>query len=567
MANILGISNDAAQTLQFGQSQGLFDAGSKNVLYIFAPRNFGVHQRRPLVYAFDDNVVDKAAHLVNSAASSSGIGAALSGFLQDPQVLSSVRPAFTGGITTNLSYLQDWWTFLLVVNNDRPRAVQAAGFNTDTTIFSSLQNNRIIYQGFFVGEEPVNTLTMHGSQPTYNWNVRMMITHKTVINHTNSFGNQSTGRTDVVADTDWVSGVTSQISEAGKSLHFNTPGHILKNTDMQPDGTMVSLGDMYYDHIHAEMATQSIAAAQSVPTNNIAAIVKGIVSANETVLTESAVGTLRHSYIGNDLTTTRDLFSSTFTNALGGTASNLDVIGFKPNDLVTLEVVRSRYHPDVQPILPPKQTMADIIDPSENSPSSVFSSMLTQIIPTILSNAGMGALAFSYDSRYDMWQVTYSSFLYTMTDAEKAQRINAVRVKLIKEIFPLLMVRGDFSLKAYMSTGALSRCILNFYCDSPTTAMFETPTIAGGLLSNMVADSTILGGNAMELTQFVGRITNDSIDRAEHRGMDHAQFTMNAVNSMANPINPIGAVNQGQSSNINNEPIVSIFDSLPMKGL
>lgn len=490
-------------------NNAIYNTGDKPVLYLIPPKNWGTQVRRPLVYNFNDNFIDEAASVCKKALDKGSMY--IDAFLNRPDVLSTVVPSATG-ILTDFRHLSNMWTFIFIVSGDKPRNVAiSTGFNTNPTFTNSLMGNRIIYTGFFINDEPINTVNFGTATPTINPNAELIITHKTVINVASVYGNMGRHtRSDVVGDVDVVHGLVANITDtANNQLHFITPDKLHDSVDIAADGkSMLTWGNGSDNVVFSSMSPVPVASANSVPRANLSLIFNSQIETDKNILANSVGnGTLRSGPNDDELYSPADIYHSNMQTHLNSGTSAADHVGLKTNQIVSLAYLDSMYNPIVQPIATPYNSQMGILDQCTNSAVTVYSSLVTQIVPTMLVNRGFGMIAFAYDSYHNKWSWEGYSLLIPADDAATNAKIIAIQQDLMQQIFPILSQRGPFALYATITTGHVSRCILNFYCDNEVnTGAYETPTIAGGILSNMLGDNNIYTHNTSGFSQLVSRL-------------------------------------------------------------
>ena len=485
--------------------------GHKAVLYIFSPRPFSPQVRRSLMYKFHDRFVNAASDMLHRGGPSPS---KIRSLLADPSTYDVAMPCDVDNGITRMDYLGDNWTFLLIVNGETPRRpMMAAGFEDvkPASYFTetSMQDNRAVYYGYCM-DEPVNQVTMSRGSPTVNPNARLIITHKTFVHQHTGWGPNGilTPRFDVVSNTDVIDpGILALIST--RDLHKLTPDQLMRTSEASVDPftheRMVTslIGDL--DKINPHQPAFGIPANLSEPRENLKQLMNGIAHANETAFAVSRIGPMSEANLNPDLGIlgNQDFYTEAlvdrFTNMLPGSE-----MGLRENEIINMDLIMRRYNPEIQPYIINRATQWDVMDQTIRSPANLFSAMVMQAAPVLLTSAGLAEVSLSYDSYYDA-EIVYSvGHVASVAEVEKADALRAFLHMLKMNLFHIIKAaRGDFQIQLSLQNSGMSHCTLNFRCDNEiNTVPFEVPTIAGGLNSNLLGSVDLAAHNGEALAMF-----------------------------------------------------------------
>jgi hypothetical protein len=479
--------------------------GNKSQLFIFTPRHRGSQVIRPFAYRFSDNIINKTAESI-----ASGNDALFRQILLDPEISESLIPASNDTTHINMQYMSDNFTFVLVAHGmPRGRIIESYMPNTSC---------KTIYYGYFISP-PYNT-TFHGAAPTFDMQSMLVITHKTVINELpRSFGPVSAStRYDTVVDTNIVHPTTLRMmcDQSSGPMHVNSPDALFKFTDISSNGqhyTMLGEGTA----IQNQQSPISIAGSLQVPTRNVSNVLRCIKAASEHVQAEASIGTL--SPMSTQLFNL-DGISDVLGHHLKGISGTSYHTALKEDTPITLGDIDRQYNPDTVIVSAPKSGQYCPTDQSIISVRNIYSSLILSVVPTVLSNAVLQAIAFSYDSRptqfdqYGEFQIHAVSSAVDMTDYDLQKHTMACLHELKLGIFRHIRHScGDFSVHVNGDCTASSQCVLNFYSDSYVMSEpFEVPTVFGGMVTPLIAGGMTTQQNAHALADVANILTGGFID-------------------------------------------------------
>ena len=201
-----------------------------NVLYLMSPRRFHPQLRTSLIYTFDDRFLNRAEDVM-ARGSQDHTGPYIEDLLYSGQGNQVIKPYADVGDLIRMDQLSDYWTFLLIVDNDTVAPVASYDSpllqNQEALVSSPFADNRVIYYGFCMGEA-VAPLSLQMPEPTINWQVRVGIMHKTFVTKHESYGpmGRTPVRHDVVANQDFVHPDLANTIATSPDLYRLTPDQL-----------------------------------------------------------------------------------------------------------------------------------------------------------------------------------------------------------------------------------------------------------------------------------------------------------------------------------------------------
>lgn len=467
-------------------SGGLASSRSAKLILI-RPRNFQMQAKRPLIYNFDGNLMDRTLDAVKSAAIT-GDKMPMMSMLNDPMVLSSVKTSANPTYGVDVSRLSNHYTFMLIVDNDvLPGQVG----------ISSQHQNRTVYYGVCM-DEPINPIAVMGRHAV-NLAAMLMITHKTVIHGQNNWSGNGFGtRLTTTVDSDVFSPKYAQGISTDDKTALIRPEDLSSYTFVDARHNLMKV--MGEKQLIAGMTDPvQIANCLSVPKQNLSHILGGIIRGYQSSRVNEISGMPG---FGDD----EDMTNAVAANMR--TDNVMNRIGLSERELITMGLLKSRYDPEVVHI-DPTETPVGLANQAATSIPNIFASMLMSIVPSIIADMGLGHLGFIYDS-YRPGDVNWTAWgaFSTMTQMEMTTRARLVLNRLEVEVFPILLnSHGHFRLNSLFVCGGISRCNINFYDDAIlNTDYFEVPHVLGGLTSNLWADVNTAANNSLEYNNLLSML-------------------------------------------------------------
>ena len=489
--------------LQGIQSNNIGSTASA-VMWIISPRRYSMQMKRPLSYNFSGQFIDQAdsaIHKMSESQNPSGINAMVS----SPQWLKSIFPN-SAGHTINLDPLANSWTFLLIVNNDKSLAGGSG-------LVRSMSDNQHLYYGFFI-DEPVNTM-MHFGKTSFNPNAVMMITHKTLINKTptaSSYG--QTHNISIMADTDVVHPHIMRHLTSTPTL-MSRPEELFPAVNGQGDDVIVMQSESM---LLANQANPILVGSQlSIPHEHVSKILKGVANARGSLYAAASADQSWAMHESSALSIGRDNFNTLVEQNITD-QSRLTEMGLSIGKSVLFNDIISRYNPKIEVARQDLLPRYSPIDQQTTSARTIFSSMLTTVVPALMVEFKLVEIAFYYDSYHQtlrLFEEVPPAPIVPMHAEIVKTLVMGFNHRLVNEVLPILKLNhGDFVLQMNCSASSVTHITLNFLDDAiRTNEVFEVPTIFGGLNSSLISTAPVFDHNARELNHLISSLTDTPTDQ------------------------------------------------------
>lgn len=546
-------------------TQGLFQTGDQAILYVFMPahaRALSDQAQRPLGYSINDEFVNKAAEVVSNAAYNPGSSvSSIDNLFKDNSAMFTMRPASSPTAMIKMNQLSHNWRFVFVMTRDKN---SAGGMISSIHPMTKI---REIYYGFFT-EEPLNPTTMMSGRPVANPNALMTFTHKTCVEIMPSQGAAGLASKLYTRADDQVfnPNLLRAISTNPEQQYYIDPAHLAANLATNDTNDTFSTPGLT-NKVRDNGAASTLFSAMEQPHQNVKHIVKATFLGHEEQITKSRSALLHPGASGmfnnNPGFGSGGLIESVQAHLMkapsvfGGGKNSIDV-----NDVWSLGRLVQQFHAQIKPFREQGGLNYGFVDQSEMNPRNVFSSLLCSTVPSLLAMHGLSRLVFSVDTDHGMmvtdpYQNTrYIAFdsLYPITDETKAIQAQAVVNNLKSGIFAMMIAeQGDFNLYAQFSTGGISQVILNFKSNSmDTDAIYESPSIYGGLQSPMIGDTVASMNNSQQISMLVNALAGDSVFDTNPLGRGSGMGNNQPIVGPMDPSLTQGLLPPGSSMPMNN---------------
>ena len=479
-----------------GISGGTLTRASSAVLWIMPPRFYSNQFKRPALYNFTQGFIEQADEAVakwSQQTNPTGIRS----MAANPMWLQGIYPS-TKGHLIKTARLSGIWTFMMVVNNDNT----SFGGTQRTT-----GENQTLYFGHFIGE-PMNTVS-HG-RTTYNDAALMTFTHKTLVNRTRPVGThgvypqfQPMADVDIV-NRNLVGALTAQ------NEHFSL---------LRPEDLYVATSDDYNPVImrcESSLLEKNgdpipLETNLAIPRNNIEKVLFAVAKARGDLANDSLSGRRSNLVIG------RDAYRDQVEQNLRSNNHLVDM-GLQVHKSYTLGDIMQIYNPSI-PEPPPQdyQPRYTPLDQTVTSARTIFSSMMTSVVPAIMAEFMILEIAFDYDSytgQFKLFDETPFAMVIDMPEMMKRKYVEGFIYKLVNEVLPGPVANhGHFVLQMQCSCGGVSHININFLDDyTRTSEVFEVPTILGGLNSPLVGNDEAFRHNAGQLGGLINSLVEQPRD-------------------------------------------------------
>ena len=512
-----------------GVQNTLVGSTASAILWIIAPRLYSAQAKRPMIYNFGAEFVGRAEDAVSRMAENNG-RLKVDILTSSPALMcQTMTPSSEPSHVLDMRHLSTMWTFMLVVNNDK---VGPGG------IVRAMSDCQHLYYGMFL-EEPFNPNNHMGRQ-TFNPNAVLLITHKTLINKNTTIGAYGNDqRVDIMADFDVVHPtMINTISMNDTGMALLRPEDLYQSTTDDRDMTVMYNSSSLLEHQGDPLPINS---TFSVPRHNVYKVLSGVADARGMMEAETAAGRVLHF--------NQDSYRTLVDENIRDTVRQHDITGLRTNTPITLGSLISRYNPKCEIVQQDAMPHYNPIDQSVISGRNIFATMLTSVVPAMMSEFALADISFRYDSYNNVFELNEGSSpasLTPMSQADLMQRVRGFIFRMTHEILPIPKLNhGDYVLFMSCTCCGVTHINLNFLDSTIKTAdVFEVPTVLGGFNSSMIGNSTVFHNNARELTTLINSLVNNDTDRAPLGQFDHASLERSLKSYDQTLIQPFGSSSQ-----------------------
>lgn len=485
------------------QSPGDMVVG-KSTLFLFSPRQIVNHYKRPLQYNFNEQMTSSVIdNIVRSPGGGGGVNRVIA---STPNIQAAIVPTSTGGFDVHTSKYSDYWMFVLIIDDNAVRNV----------VMSNKLVTRTILIGI-CGQEPISHSGLSSMTPEQflNPNCPLVVTRQLKMTKyatatASGYGNRIVTNADsniVQYDQDiWNGGQFA----GGQSYFTLNPAQVDSLTTK--DGEYAS-SIVRHDQSINTLQHAAIQAELESPKKHITTILAGL---------ENGVSNLNYgSQIGNfgEQINHFDDVSYKYTNAVHDAFTEIDslhkVVGGDVMETyvqipMSIAQVMRQYAPKVFPILTPATTQADIIPQDILTPSNLFSSLVSAVLPTYLNAVGLSSIAFMYNSQMDFFQLLDIESALNLPQEVIRHRWDAFTYLIRNELFPVLSENaGPFDLQIRCAINGTVDVILNFldFDPLPIGAVYQENAVLGGIVSPLVGTMDHLRNNSVQLSHLIANVS------------------------------------------------------------
>ena len=487
-----------------------------NILYLIPPRKFHPQLRTALVYTFDDRFLNRAEDIM-ARGSQDRTGACIEDILYSGLGSQLIKPYADVGDLIRMDQLGDYWTFLLIVDNDAPAPVASYDsplLQNPGVLQSQFGENRVVYYGFCLGEA-VSPLSLQAPEPVINWQSPIYVTHRTFVSRHDSYGpmGRAPTRFDVVANQDFVDPGMMNLISTAPDLYRLTPDQLFHGfeTFRDPSGLIDTADFGGTSPINAKAARFAVDSQHADPKEHMKNLLYGVANAGDTVKRALSINAytpetdILRDDDGVDTEVVEDSISSRFRPQ-----NALDHVGLSPTGHITLETVRTRYQPHVQVFSRNRDVMSEVRDDlGATSPSALYSSLIVQAGMHLLQSSGLVSITLTYNSWSGILEPQTFAPVANMDETTQIERVRAFLSEFKRRILDPISEGGrHFNLNLSLQGSDVSRVVLNFLDDTMHTDVpFETASIAGGLGTSLVGTEGPMDQNTSGLNALVQRMT------------------------------------------------------------
>lgn len=456
-------------------------------LLLFSKKQFIDQYRRPMVYKFDRQVVDRVHEEVHDTTT---IGGKRSGKQSVSHACPGAIMPTAVGDHVNASQLSDSWTFVLIVDEASNSVLGSA--------------TRHIYSGFFApGEEPVASSLMGGSWIP-NMNAVFHTTHYTSLRSipTDIGQNGSSVSRGVVNDKDIVNGQLVQLLSPQQKQLMNADPTVLLHKRID-NGVSLYNGQetaVSPQPVESYNGNFGIDSTVNSPVDHLNRIVNAI--------TDTSIHLVSDDETFDPISAAPDIIGNVAERFRTGDIYMAQGM-VNPYKEFTLGEVVNRYGItlDVRVVQQPAAYQMDVIDTGPATRQNVAVSIITSLLPGLLIRHGVSDVAFSYTSwtPYDPngeMLISAADFLYGVTPNEQLLKLQNMKFDICDEFRNLIRSNfGDFSANVRCSITGETVTNIKLMDDNINTinAFNVVENRLGGIMNTAIADLNVVNTNAGQL--------------------------------------------------------------------
>lgn len=467
------------------------------ILILFSPRIIPDQTRRSYTYKFGEGFKSSLFDRIDAGLKGVPQNNIGSFMLDCPDARGAILPEARGQ-NINLKTFSNYWTFVLIVDNDTP----LGGKN-----FPTVMPSRTLYTGWCTGE-PV-TKKNFSSGHVLNEGCVLAVTHQTVLNMKQTFGYTGGYQgVDVMGDYDFAAGTVLQnMQNSSEAVYDLNPGTVVQS--VIPSQDMDGLIQVTSQAVAAKPKSLVIPTELNDPAQHLSHLVSQAVQTAK--VTANGFG-----YNGTpdfDIFSGGDTIMSTFGSLLGCATPSL-ISSLHPDQPFTIGEVVQKY-PDLQFQVSyiPAESQYDITSSAGVSARNVYTTILYSALPGILVQYGLSEIAFRYNSytreagglgsigdERGMFQLQNIASLYVCNQNELYAKWDSLQTYLKMTLFPIIKdTVGDFDLMVHCAVGGVSLINLNLFNFTAEQGFIETNNLLGGLNTSTVGEQGELTNNATQL--------------------------------------------------------------------
>ena len=489
---------------------GTINAGNAT-LFLFSPRNIIDHFKRPLVYNFNNEIIESITqNIIERPNYASSITNVLNG---TPSISQAIVPAGNGS-QLNTSMYSDHWMFVFIFDED-PRK----------NMVISAMSNKLTTRTILIGicaHEPISQSGLMSMTPEQflNQNCQLIVTKRLQMGKYQTAGaNGLTNKIKTVANDniihfdDNVWGASQQQFNEMNNFFTLKPFDVQNASDVNEMGSTScvdfgnSLNVKRYDKIYADLES---------PRRHMKELLSSVESGSMHNAFDEGAGGFSDGIGVAGFNNPSDDFRNCVVSSLKERHMSYNAsFGNNVSDItqtfLTIGMVMQTYHPQIYPIITPVHSNADIIPQHDPTINSVFSSLVCAVVPSYLNELGLSSIAFMYHSPLKAYQLIDIKSSLNMSQQEFQYKWGALQYLLNTELFPTLLSNGEFDLQVNGSVNATVDVVLNFldWEHLPIGAIYQENAVLGGIVSPLVGTSDHLKHNSVQLNGLIHTISSD----------------------------------------------------------
>ena len=490
--NLFGMENAMnAKPIQMLNQVGFANQRrGKASLFLMSRRMIPDQFRRPHMYNFGGEF--RMALQDNMAqAQRPGYNSLSALMVNDRTAKAAIMPT-TQGQQVNLNMFSEYWTYVLVCDNDN----NLSPLGTISSIPS-----RMLYSGWVV-DEPVAKQNM-SAQYVPNPAAIFQTTHHTTLTVQQSYTqNGMFNRTETTGDYDYLAPVAQQLQVDGQQLFDLMPDKVVNGIVEDP------VNPYAFQNAHAPIT--AYAKSIEIPTelNAPAYHLQKIVGGMADMVRHIASPAQSDLAIGNDVALS--VLATTLNPGHNTVLSDLDPsVPFAFGELLqkygdALEIVVCQQPADIQ---------YDLVSANAPSRRNVLSSIVSSSMPPLLAQFGLAEVAFRFNSSVaavgglgstngerGVFKLLNLATLYAGSDIEMSTAWDNLQRYLRMTLFPIIKENGgEFDLYLHCSLAGVSLVNLQLLDEIQERGLLETNNLLGGLNTPLIGGQLELQTNAGQL--------------------------------------------------------------------
>jgi hypothetical protein len=478
-----------------------------SMLFLFSPRKFENHYKRPLKYNFTNAIIESIAENIVERPSLNSINKVLS---SSHDISQAIVPVSVGGISVNTSTYSQNWMFVLIIDGDTKKNI----------MLSNKLANRSIFIGVCNGD-PISHSGLSSATPEQFLNPRCQL----IVTRSLEFSKYNTqGPTGVIPRVKTVNDINiAQFDErvwkapnlpiVNDSFYSLAPSDINSSTTTSSNDSLFSIVDSS-DSLNVK-GKISMSSSDESPKHHMKDILTMFESGASKNIHDEFMGDYGDGIgvLSNRSENLQMYINSAFeeNSRISKAPVHDDTSTILQAAYLTISAVMSMYHPKVNIINSVLSTPSDIIPQNITSINNVFSSLVCAVIPSYLNSVGLSAISFMYNSAAEASKLFHIESTLNLTHAELQQRYLSFEYLIKTDLYPILYGNGGhFDLQVMSSINSTTDVVLNFLDFSllPIGAIYQENTVLGGIVSPLIGTKDHLVGNSVQLSNLINNVVS-----------------------------------------------------------
>lgn len=473
-----------------GSSNFLNTSNSRAVLYLMPRRAIPNQVRRAQTYNFGGEFrKDLQENLAK--AQNPGYNNLNAFMLESHNAKSAILPSAIGD-AVDLRQFCDFWTFILVIDNDNGMSP----FGTISPI-----PTRMIYSGW-IADEPVTKQNL-GAGYVENPNAILSTTHHTTLTVQQQFSpTGAVGHIETTGDYDYIPQVIQQVQLNQQPLYSLKPSDIAN--------AVVSGENGGNDFTVSPTPVVGVQKSIEVPTelNAPAFHLQRMVS--------GMADTVKHlsNPTENDIFSAPDTTMATLSSMLADGRNSI-LNDLNPSEPITLGQLRQKYGNNLSITVchQPYDLQYDLIGNETPNRRNVLTAVVANSLPPLVAQFGLAEVGFRYNSfqrevgglgsvngERGIFKLLNISALYGTNNDQISSAWDQFCRYLKMTMFPIILANGGhFDLTCHCSLAGVSLINLQLLDEIMEQGLVETNNLLGGLNTPLVGNQASVMNNAGQM--------------------------------------------------------------------